>query len=244
LKRKLWLLNTILLACIAVGGYRLREQWRAARSREQAFLSQRASAGPAVSTSIPAPPAVTAANYLDVAQKMLFSRDRNPNVEIEPPPPPKPMPPLPKAHGVMLLSDPPTAILSEKSGAAQKSYRPGDKIGQFKVVEVTTTEIEFEWEGKRVRRALEELADKGPPVQAAAAVEPGAAAPASPAPAGPTANVIGSNSSDSQAGPNNSSQPRPCDPSDSSPEGTVQNGMKKVFSNTPFGRICRWDPVK
>ena len=239
MKRKLWLLNLALLVLVVLAGYRLREQVRAAQAREEALLGQKVTvAGQKVGAGSPMQP-VSAASYLDVAQKMLFSRDRNPNVEVEPPPPPKPMPPLPKAHGVLMLADPPTAILSEKSGAPQKSYRPGDKIGQFKVMEVTTAEIEFEWEGKRVRRTLEDLADKQ--VAQAVAAPEAAAAPPPPQQAGAT--LIGK-SAETTVGPNNSSEPRPCDPKDSAPEGTVQNGMRKVYTNSPFGKICRWDPVK
>ena len=239
MRRKLWLLNLALLALVVLAGYRLREQWRVARAREQALLGQKVVVSAQKIGVGNAPQPVSAANYLDVAQKMLFSRDRNPNVEVDAPPPPKPMPPLPKAHGVMMLADPPTAILSEKSGGPQKSYRPGDKIGQFKVIEVTTAEIEFEWEGKRVRRTIEDLADK----QVAQAVAAPEAAPAAPPPQQAGATLIGKQA-ETTMGPNNSSEPRPCDPNDSAPEGTVQSGMRKVYTNSPFGKICRWDPVK
>ena len=47
-----------------------------------------------------------ATKYNDVAQKNLFSKDRNPQVIIDPPKPPdppKPMPKLPVVYGVMGL---------------------------------------------------------------------------------------------------------------------------------------------
>ncbi|MBI4876733.1 MAG: hypothetical protein HY822_19020, partial [Acidobacteria bacterium] len=37
---------------------------------------------------------------------------------------------------------------------------------------------------------------------------------------------------------------RACQPGDSSPVGTVVDGMRKVVTKTPFSVICRWEPVK
>jgi hypothetical protein len=35
-----------------------------------------------------------------------------------------------------------------------------------------------------------------------------------------------------------------CIPNDSSPEGTIDGGFRKTITTTPFGKSCRWDPVK
>ena len=237
MKRRLWLVNLTLIAGIVSGSWLWWKRAVEARQRRAAILTGDAKRG--VKPPQPATPAagpVQASAYLEIAQNLLFSKDRNPNVELEPPPPPKPMPPLPKAHGVLMLADPPSVILSEKAGSPQRGYRPGERVGAFKVIAVTSLDIELEWEGKRVRRTLEELTDKtAAPVQAPEA--PPAAAAASPAQA---STVIAG----AAKPPERADQPRPCDPGDTSPEGTVVNGMRKVYSNSPFGRICRWDPAK
>src|SRR5277367_2618003 len=85
---------------------------------------------------------LTAASYLEIAVKNLFSQDRNPNVIVDPPKPvpEKPAPPLPVAHGVMLWDGfPPTIVLSEKAGGPQKGYRPGDTIGPWTIVSVDSS---------------------------------------------------------------------------------------------------------
>ena len=105
MNRKVLLLNLALLALAATLGWQLRVRWLDARTHERTFLS-RTPAGPPV---LPPPPAqlpkpVSPADYIDVAQKTLFSKDRNPNVIVDPPPPapapPKPAPPKEPGLGV------------------------------------------------------------------------------------------------------------------------------------------------
>ncbi len=71
-------------------------QWLDAQADEQAVLLKRLRPAPAPPVSpLPAFEPARAAGYNDIAQKMLFSKDRNPEVVVEAPPPPrpKPMPP-------------------------------------------------------------------------------------------------------------------------------------------------------
>jgi hypothetical protein len=37
---------------------------------------------------------------------------------------------------------------------------------------------------------------------------------------------------------------RLCNPGDTSPEGSVVDGFRKVSSPTPFGSSCLWEPVQ
>src|SRR6185295_17971778 len=99
MNRKILLLNLALLALLGTLGWMLRAHWQQARAEHLATLAK----APRVNAQLPPPapvppqPAVPA-NYLEVAQRMLFSKDRNPNVIIEappPPPPPKPEEPPP-----------------------------------------------------------------------------------------------------------------------------------------------------
>jgi len=134
LKRKLWLLNFALIAVIAAGGWRLRKEAHDFQARKRATFGARVPV-PAPPPPPPAtpPPAVKAASYLEIADKMLWSKDRNSQVIPDPPKPPekpKPLPPLPSVYGVMNL-DGPIVMMSEKSGARQRGIRPGEKIGEF-----------------------------------------------------------------------------------------------------------------
>jgi len=240
LKRKLLIANVVLLGLAAVLTVHLRREWLEAHVREQAVLRQRIKPVPPPPIgALPAAEPVRAAGYADIAQKMLFSKDRNPNVAVEvpAPPPPKPMPPLPVFHGLLNLGDGATAILSERPGAEHRDFRPGEQVGEFKLVAVNSEEIVLEWDGKTITRKVDDLIDRTPPPAPAASSAPATAAralsltPAPPAQAAPGEELGHRGVSACQKG-------------DTSPAGTIANGMRKVTLNNPFGATCYWEPVK
>jgi hypothetical protein len=241
LKKRLILLDLALVALIVLAGWRLRGNWLEARKRESVVL--RASQKP-----LPPPPyaplarvePVAAAAYVEVAQKMLFSADRNPTVVVEAAKP-KPLPAFPVARGVLNLGDGPVAILSEKEGSPHRGYHPGEKVGEFKLVAVSAQELVFEWEGQRIAKRVDELRPH-------TAGEPGAAPVATAEPVRPAAVQASSVTvaQEQPLGPGESAGGgvRACQPGDSTPPGTVVDGMRKMVSVTPFGKVCRWEPVK
>jgi hypothetical protein len=241
LKRKLLIANLVLLGLAATLAVHLRREWLEARTREQVVLQQRIKPVPPPPIgALPAGDPVRAAGYADIAQKTLFSKDRNPDVivEVPAPPPPKPMPPLPVFHGLLNLGDGATAILSEKPGAEHRDFRPGELVGEFKLVAVNNEEIVLEWEGKTITKKVDDMIDRTPaPAPHAAAAAPATAAraievtPPPPAHAAPGDDLGGRGISACQKG-------------DTSPAGTVTDGMRKVIKNNPFGASCYWEPVK
>jgi hypothetical protein len=237
MKRRLLVLDLVLLGLVIYAGTTLRERWLEARVREQRLLSQTVPPIPPPAVApIPQVPPAKAIQYVEVAQKMLFSKDRSSAVILDPPPPPpppKPMPLLPSARGVMAFGGIPIVMLTEKAGAPAKGYRPGEKVGDFKLLAVNNTHILFEWEGLRVLRRLDEIADKsaatadtGPAASAPAAAS---AAPQVVAPVRPAPGV--------QLG----AETKACVPGDNSPPGTMADGYRKVVTQTPFGASCRWE---
>lgn len=234
--RKLHILNLALAALLALTGWQIRQRWLEAREREKRVLGRPPeTAAPVPEPPLRAPEPLPASAYLEVAQRFLFSRDRNPDVIIEMAAP-KPMPPLPVAHGILDLGSGPTAILSERSGQPQRAYRVGDRIGEFTLADVTASELAFVWEGKEIRKKLEELKppEAPPPPEAPApAAKPKTAVVA-------TTTTVASGPSDIDMG----GGIRACRQGDTSPPGTVMNGYKKVVTATPFGQVCRWEPVK
>lgn len=237
MRSKLLLLNLALVAVIAAAGWQLRQQWIAAKTREQALQKSKIkpAAPPPHAPSKPAEP-VTAAPYSDIAQKMLFSKDRNPTVvvEVAPPPPPKPVPPLPALYGVMSLPDGPRAIMAEKPGPSHHGFRAGEKIGEFTLLGVDNQKIVLGWEDKVIEKKVDDMLERtgpaGPVAGESRAVGP--AAPPPPAPKGEPAPGL-----DIGKGM------RACQPGDGSPAGTVTDGMKKVLLPGPFGSSCWWEPV-
>jgi hypothetical protein len=235
------LIDITLLVLVALAATALRERWLEGRAREEALLKRIVPvAGPPNLAPLPRHSPATAAQYIEVAQKMVFSRDRNPTVILDPPappPPPKPMPQLPVAYGVMNLGDGPTAILSLKPGAEHRGYKAGEKIGEFKVVALNNREIVLEWDGKYLKKNIEELADRTPVAQA----PPPETQQQTPQPPKPQTTSIGKAEG---PGADMGNSTRACVPGDTTPPGTVQDGMRKVVSKTPFGESCRWEPAK
>ena len=241
MNRRLVLLNVVLAAVVVYGGIQLRDAYQTEKAREAALKAKQIAALPAPAFQALANDApVLPSGYNYVAQKNLFHPSRDPNVAVEqppPPPPPPPMPDLPKYHGQMNLGDGPLALLVEKPGMAEKAVKAGDTIGQFKLVDVTTSEITFAWNfnGDIARRSLRELTDNS---QAAApvAVDNRPAAAAAPPPP-PVQAAYG-------PGETTGFGFKTCVPNDTTPEGTVVGGFRKTISRTPFGSACKWDPVK
>jgi hypothetical protein len=245
MNRKILALNLILLALLGMLGWMLREHWRETRARELATLSKAAHAKAQLPPPSPTPPEpVVPANYIEVAQKTLFSKDRNPNVIIEtaPPPPPKPEeppPPRPEYHGQMGIGDPVAFLSTEKGG--QKGFHAGDKVGPFKLVAFDRQTMTFQWKEKTLKYPLEELKPKeasqaqaqaGIPVPASAQVVAGA---------GPVIGI--STSKDPVLGPQNGGV-RGCIAGDNSPAGTVKDGFKKTITPGMFGPMCQWEPIQ
>ncbi len=272
MNRKILLLNLTLLALAGLLGWRMYAAWGKTERHEREVLTE--TPKPPEVLPPPAAPAVrpaTPADYIDVAQRTLFSRDRDPNVIVieekpPPPPPPPPMPELPRYFGQMALGEP-VVVLS--TGGEQKSYRAGEKIGEFTVVGWDQAQITLNWDGKEVVRNLdslrpppEEVARAGPrrnaPAAARGAVPQGAApqggapqgspargkaqSPASPS-ARNTQGEIGKDDKKDEPAPARASPIRTCSAGDNSPDGTVKDGYKKVVSQTLMGTVCHWEQV-
>ncbi len=242
MKQRLLLLDLALLVLVVLAGSLLKQRWETANQREMTLLRQRIPSIPAPSVAPLSPVApVTGAMYDDVAQNMLFSKDRNPNIIVDPPPPPPPspiVPTLPRAHGVIQFGDQPQVILSEQAGGQEKSYRPGDEIGPFKLLAVNDSHILFEWNGLRILKTIEEITDHTAPKEEKTAAAPTAAA----APAADKSTSIKSKEAPSDIDMGHDT--KACVPGDTSASGTVVNGMRKVVTSTPFGPSCRWVPAQ
>jgi hypothetical protein len=163
LNRKLLILDVVLAAVAVYAGFQFRSQWMAAKAREAAILNRKpAPPPPPQFTPLATAPPVLSAGYAEIAQKLLFDRSRNSTVvvDVPPPPPPKPVPPLPVYHGMMNIGDGPAAILSINAGSPQMEIHPGEAIGPFKLVDINSQEIALEWDGKVIRKTVDEILDR------------------------------------------------------------------------------------
>lgn len=242
MRHRLRLLDLALVAVLGLLGYQLHLERVRAHAREQALLNTSAKPNGAGSLApLPKVETLTATSYSEVAAKNLFTKDRNPNVILDPviPPPEKPVPPFPVARGVMLWGGvPPTVVLSEKAGGQQKGYHPGEKMGEWKIVSVDNSFVVFEWNGKQFKKRLDELLDRTPIVMAEAPQQQATGPASAPKPQSLSANATSGPGVDIGGGM------KACVAGDTTPAGTVVNGMKKVEGQTPFGSACRWEAVK
>jgi hypothetical protein len=192
LNRRIVVLNLALLALAGALIWILRTNWIEAKARERAVLQRKVAAKAVLAPpALPAVKAVAPAEYIDVAGKMLFSKDRNPTVVVEPPKPaPDPvMPALPSYHGQMAF-DEPVILLSASANAVQRSYHAGEQVGDFKLVSFDENRVAFEWKGKNVERKLEELRPKETAAQAGTqAAAPASVSAAAPTPVRPVASL-------------------------------------------------------
>ena len=237
-----------MIALMATLGWRLRVRWNSEKAHEAAVLSRSVPQRSVFAAPAPAPPRpVTAAEYIEVAQKTLFSKDRNPTVVVEAPPPkPEPvMPALPVFHGTIMLGDP-VVILSADARSTQKGYGVGEKIGPFKILAFDRDNITFEWNGKKVERKLKELVAPDIPQNQPAA--PNAATPASTPGSSAVTSLGSSAAADANKNPTVGTDIgagfRACTRGDTSPSGTVVGGYKKVVVQGLMGASCHWESAK
>ncbi|MGA2325294.1 MAG: hypothetical protein ABSH05_03315 [Bryobacteraceae bacterium] len=239
MRKKLLLLNLLLLALLVVLGGRVRQTWLEARKRESVMLGQPLKQLPPPPYAPLAPVApVTAAAYSEAAQQMLFSADRNPTVIVEVTPPPK-MPALPVFYGLFILGGGPTAIMSEGPGAKHQEVGLGQKIGEFTLVGINRSQIALEWRGEKLTRRIEELVER--------AGAPGSASERPPsAPSAPPPTIVSNVAPTTPARPDFDlgSGHRACARGDTAPAGTVADGYRKMVRDGPFGEICDWVAVK
>ncbi len=241
------LLNIVLTGLLIWVGVQFRKRWMESKAREAAVLA-RAATPPRVVTppAVPGVDPASPAEYIDVAQKMLFSKDRDPNVILEPPPipppppPEKPTPPLPSYYGQMNLGEQPVILLSTAQ-IPQKSYRTGDTVGEFKLAAFDADSVTLQWDDKTIVSKVSDLRAKEPerPVQQAAAPPPAANQNKSITKMG-SANKPG----DPTLGPMNGLFPT-CVAEDTSPDGTIsKDGMyRKKITPGMMGPSCTWEPI-
>jgi hypothetical protein len=250
MNRKMIWLNLALICLVALLIWQLRLRRQAAAAQENAMLFKKGREQ-AVLAPPAAPPVrpIAPAEYIDTAQKMLFSKDRNPNVIVEvpppapPPPAPPPMPALPYYYGQLHFGGPPVIELRGASAKEQKGYEAGEKVGEFTVVSFDRDTVTFEWNGEQIVRNLADLKPKDAAAQIqAAAPPPPAASPSTgvvaigaSTPASNIPSVVGIDVGGGYYG---------CKADDTTPSGTIVNGYQKTSVRGLMGNSCRWEQVK
>ncbi len=246
MNRKVMLLNVLLVALALWLGWTLRAKWLDEEAHRRDMLKQAIR-----SVTVPPPPpspAVqrpVAAEYLEVAQRTLFTKDRNPNVEIPippAPPPPPPVPPLPVYRGQMAIGEP--VVFLATGPTDEKGYRKGDMVGKFKLVAFDHDNITLEWDGKNLEHKVTDLVSREPQQAQQQTAAPAPSAPAAPVTSlgAATPRKLDGDDKNPVLG-TDMGGPRACVAGDNSPAGTIVSGYKKVMTATLMGQSCHWEPV-
>jgi hypothetical protein len=248
--RKLIFLNVVLLALAGWLFWMLRLKWIELHQHEHTVLALSPAVRQRLMPPSPMPlfKPMSATDYNDVAQKMLFSKDRNPNVIVDPPPPPPPAPPpppmpdLPAYYGTMALFGDPVILLKLPKGQ-QRKYHAGEMVGPFKLVSFDKQKVVFEWDDKIVERKPEELKEK----ESAMAMVQQNTQDVSPTRVEPTI-LIKPTAPDApkisdKIGADNGAGIHQCVAGDTTPAGTVVDGYKKVVTFGMFGETCMWQQI-
>ena len=251
MKRRLLVVNAVLLVAAGIGLWRFRAEYRQSQERYRVLTPPRAPVPPAVPPA-QMPPPVQPASYFDAAQKYLFSPDRNPNIAVEPPKV-KPRPALPVLFGVMNLGTGPIALMAANATGAHKPIRIGEPIGEFKLVAAGGDKITLEWEGEKIQAQVSDLLVKPAAAaqqQAGGTMNAGGtlSGPAALAPAANAATVVNPSGRPGEYVVGNPIEGRPgtyyAPPGDTAPAGTVFQNKRKVLRQTPFGSQAWWEDIR
>ncbi len=268
MSRKIILLNLVLLALAGTLVWQARKHYLEIKAHEREILQRSVKPTPVLPPpSIPAPQPVAPVQYAEVAQKTLFSRDRNPNViiEVPPPKPEPPMPALPVYFGQLDFGGDPIILLSIRNGP-QKRFHVGEKIGDFELVSFDRDKVTFAWNNKQIEKKIDELKPKPDQQQVAEAQNANPNQPSWMGKPLPTFQAPGPPAAPGSSGPQikNVSSPAPddtkpdspygqvisgtdfraCSMSDPTPDGKVVDGYRKIVTMTLMGKSCHWEKVK
>ena len=246
MNRKLILLNLGLAVALFFVARVLHDRWQEGEARRAKVEGQKVVPAP-VQPLPPRPmvPPLAATAYVDVAQKVLFSKDRNPDVIPPPPPPPAPppkIPPFPAAHGVMIWGNVPPSIILSVGNGEQGVYRAGDKVGEFDIAGIDERHLTLTWNGQTFVKNISDLEALAAPAPEERRQQTATNLPPPPVSAPPP--VVPQN------GPGITMDPegrmKTCDVNDTNPMGTVIGGYRKVPLVNPMapgGHFCLWQAV-
>jgi hypothetical protein len=235
-RREQILIIAALISLNILLGWRLGLLWKDYRSRIR-WLST----GPAVQRGPTLAPESNQArqpqSFVDIVDRNVFSPLRG----SAPPQPPEEAkaPKLPLLFGTMDLGTGRFALMSpaDQTPPFSKRVLPGEEIGGYKLVSIGTSNVQLEWQEKKVTLEITPPASRSSgTAERAAAARPTAGGPAGGAAA--AMNTVGPTSASAVA-----SRMAPPGAPPGAPVGTVVGGKKKVLLPTPFGSLETWQDV-
>ncbi len=256
MKRKLLLLNTVLLGLLILGGADLYSKWLQAEAR---YASLSKYADEKAAPEFPAgagEPMVRPGAYMPIVERLLFSKDRNSVVEVVVAEPEvEQRPALPFFSGLVDFGDGPLALMSATNAQQGEWIAIGEKVGEFTFRGLAEDgRVKLSWKDQEITVEQSELTGAGAaPAQQQAGnrrpprPKPGQAPAAAP-PANATANLAQQAPATVGGQYNIGKELRPgvfaADPKDTAPDGTEHKDYVKRVRKTPFGSQSWWEKKK
>ena len=159
MKKKLGLVNVLLVALFVWGCLVFRGQYERARQRYEIFDAAAETAEPPVMPAPAEAPAVRAVDYAPISQRLLLSRDRNPVIEVIVPDErdvERPQPPL--LGGVVDLGDGPLALMAPNAKTPPRWTGVGEKVGEYTLQAFAEDTLTLDWNGESIELQRSELA--------------------------------------------------------------------------------------
>jgi len=247
-KRRLLVLNALLLGLLILGAAELYSRWLQAEMRLAELDVVAPDAVPNSPVEPPTRPAVRAGSYRAIVDRLLFSADRNPTVEVEEPEVVVVnRPELPRLDGLVDFGDGPTALMAADATGKPEWLNVGGKVGEFVFNGVDGGKVKLLWKEEEILAAPKELVG-AKAKQAATKAAPRARRPAAgqaAAPAAPAANLAADAPKPIGGKHNIGTEFIPgryrADPNDGAPDGTESGEYRKVVRQSPFGSQSWWE---
>lgn len=237
-----------LIALNALWGWYLHRLWIGYRGHTQWIYAPIAAGSAATLTASPRAPA-GAQSFTEIVDRNLFTPDRTshpPNENVK-------APELPLLYGTMNLGDGWFALMAsgDQSSGLSRRVVPGEKIGGYTLVSLSSSQVEVEWGGKKFTIDVSESARRVPRViektaktSAAHPVETPPANVRSTTPVTSVAPVSRPAASDEKTKSSAAGYNAPAGAPPDAPAGTIFGGKRKVVNPTPFGDQVSWVDVE
>lgn len=256
MKKKLGLLNVLLAALFVWGGVVFYGQYESARQRYAVFDGADGMADlPAMPAAAEAP-AVRAADYAAISQRLLLSRDRNPVIEVIVPDEEEvEQPRLPLLRGVIDFGDGPLALLAPDTETPPRWTGVGEKVGEYTLEEFAEDTLTLGWNSESIELPRSDLAAvkfdgreeerQRPPRRRTASSSVADREMADSRNNKPKASLASSNGAVEKGkytiGRQVSERGYAADPTDGAPDGFEYKGYIRRVQATPFGSQHWWE---
>ena len=242
MRNRLRWLDLLLLLLLGWGGWAALMDYREAAGRHGIFETGPAGSAPAPPADVPAAAPAQAEAYRAIADRLLFSADRNAAVRaVARDAGASPADALPVLRGIADLGEGPSALLAERPGMRAQWVRPGEPVGPYLLESIAGDSLVLSRNGRRIETTAAEL--RNPVSRSTRARQLGVRTGPPSTPVRATARLSTARPADGRYRIGTEFRPGrfAADASDGAVDGTEYNGYVRRVQQTPFGAQHWWE---